>query len=76
MQYKLILLVAVAVSVTAIMGTAFAQTSNSTQTVCGSQPYAYVACNEPTSSAQMYGIVIVGGIVALAIGCGAAGLRH
>lgn len=59
--------------VVAVTGTniAFAQ-----QASCGANPYQYVACGPSLPSAQMYGVAIVGGVVALAIGCGAAGVKY
>ncbi len=50
---------------------AFAQ-----QQPCGEQPYVYNVGCLPLGSAQLAAIAIVGGIVALAIGCGAAGVKY
>ncbi|SHO45596.1 exported hypothetical protein [Nitrosotalea sinensis] len=50
---------------------AFAQ-----QQPCGEQPYVYNVGCLPLNSAQMYAAVIVGGIIALAVGCGASGIRY
>jgi hypothetical protein len=60
------------VSIVAVMGTnlAFAQ-----QPSCGEQAYGYIGCT-PLNTAQLYGGILVAGVVALAIGCGAAGVRY
>jgi hypothetical protein len=79
------------VGILAIAGTnlAFAQNATSTPTTptgtveypCaaapsyGGQAYAYIACT-PTSTAQIEGFAMVGGVVALSIACGASGLRR
>ncbi len=70
--------VVMTLSIVAIASTnlAFAQQ----QVNCGTAPYgeasyAYIGCT-PLNTAQLYGAILVAGIVALAIGCGAAGLRY
>ena len=63
------------IGIIAIAGTnlAFAQTTSTGQP-CGAQAYTYIGCT-PMSSAQLYGAILVAGVVALAIAVGAAG-RH
>ena len=62
------------VSILAIAGTnlVFAQQP------CGAQAYAYTACGPPLGTAQLYGVAIVGGVVACSIAFAAASgnLRH
>ncbi|MDE1763182.1 MAG: hypothetical protein KGH88_02925 [Thaumarchaeota archaeon] len=60
------------VGIVAMSGTnlAFAQ-----QPSCGEQAYGYIGCT-PLNTAQLYGSILVAGVVALAIGCGAAGVRY
>jgi len=62
--------VIMAIGIVAIAGTnlAFAQQP------CGAQAYAYIGCT-PMGTAQMYGAVLVAGVVAFAIAVGATG-RH
>lgn len=61
------------IGILAIAGTniAFAQQPPN----CGAQAYAYVGC-EPLDTAKMYGASIVGGVIAFAVACGAAGWRY
>ncbi len=80
----------IGLGILAIAGTnlAFAQNSTSTPTgtieyPCaatpfhGGQAYAYIACT-PLDTAQMEGLAMVGGVVALSIACaaGSGNLRH
>jgi hypothetical protein len=83
--------VTMVLGILAIAGTnlAFAQNATSTPTTptgtqeypCagtpfyGAQAYGYIACT-PLSTAQMEGFIIVGVVVALSIGCGAAGRQY
>lgn len=46
------------------------------QQPCGEQPYVYNVGCLPLNSAQLYAAVIVGGIIALAVGCGVSGIRY
>ena len=48
------------------------------QQPCGAQAYAYIACGPPLGTAQMYGVAMVGGVVACAIAFSTASgnLRH
>ncbi len=69
--------VIMAIGIVAISGTNLAFAQSQTQIQCGTAPYgeaayAYIGCI-PMGTAQMYGIYLVVGVVALAIGCGAAG---
>lgn len=64
-----------AVSIAAVADTdlAYADTSSPS---CGAQAYAYMACAPTLQTAQMYAAVMVGSVVALAVGFGAAGARY
>jgi hypothetical protein len=48
------------------------------QQLCGAKAYASIWCQPQQGTAQWEGLAIVGGIVALAIGCAAASgnLKH
>ena len=48
------------------------------QQPCGAQAYAYIACGPPLGTAQLYGVAMVGGVVACAIAFSTASgnLRH
>lgn len=61
------------IGIVGIAGTnlAFAQ-----QPTCGEQPYIYNVGCLPIGTAQLTAVALVGGIVALAIGCGAVGSRY
>ncbi|MGB6464193.1 MAG: hypothetical protein WA799_08725 [Nitrosotalea sp.] len=63
------------VGILAIAGTnlAFAQQP---PTNCGAQAYAYIACGPPLGIAQLYGAIIVAGVVAFAIAWGVAGRQY
>lgn len=63
--------VIIAISIVAIIGTNFAFGTQP----CGAQAYTYIGCT-PMSTAQLYGAILVGCVVAFAIVCGAAGIRH
>ncbi len=65
--------IVVTIGLIAMAGTnlAFAQ-----QQPCGEQPYVYNVGCAPLGTAQLYAAVLVGGIVALAVACGASGIRH
>lgn len=69
---KIELGIVVAIGLIAMAGTnlAFAQQP------CGEQPYVYNVGCAPLGTAQLYASVLVGGIVALAVACGASGIRH
>lgn len=43
---------------------------------CGEQPYIHNVACMPLGQAQIAALAIVGGIIALAIGCGAFGIKH
>ena len=53
----------------AASGLAFADSSTS----CGANPYQYVACGPLLPTAQMYAAIMVGTVVAFAIGWGIHG---
>lgn len=65
--------VMIAIGLVTITGTnlAFAQ-----QQPCGEQPYVYNVGCAPLGTAQLYAAALVGGIVAFAAACGAAGVRY
>lgn len=50
---------------------AFAQ-----QQPCGEQPYVYNVGCMPLGTAQLAAVSLVVGIIALAVGCGAVGVRY
>lgn len=59
------------VGLVAMAGTNFAFAQ---QPSCGEQAYGYIGCT-PKETAQMYGAILVGGVVALALGFGVAGRK-
>jgi hypothetical protein len=78
--------VIIGLGILAIAGTnlAFAQNSTPTGTTdypCaatpfyGAQAYGYIACT-PMDTARMEGIGATVAVIALAVGCGAAGAKH
>ncbi len=60
------------VVIVAVSGTnvAFAQ-----QPSCGEQAYGYIGCT-PLNTAQLYGAILMAGVVAFAIACGVAGRQY
>ena len=60
------------VVIVAIAGTnvAFAQ-----QPSCGEQAYGYIGCT-PLNTAQLYGAILVAGVVAVAVSFGVAGRQY
>ena len=46
------------------------------QQPCGEQPYIYNVGCLPLGTAQMVAVSLMGGIIALAVGCGAFGVRY
>ncbi len=64
--------VVMTVGLVAIAGTNFAFAQ---QTPCGEQAYGYIGCT-PLNTAQLYGGILVAGVVAFAIAWGVAGRRH
>lgn len=64
--------VVMAIGIIAVAGTnaAFAQQQ------CGEQPYVYNVGCATLGTAQLYAAVLVAGIAAFAVACGASGIRH
>ena len=65
------------IGIVAISGTnlAFAQQPSCGTAPYGEAPYAYIGCT-PLNTAQMYGGILVVGVVAFAIAWGAAGRQY
>ncbi len=63
----------VTISIVAIGGTNFAFAQ---QPTCGEQPSVYNIGCTPLGTAQLYGAILVAGVVAFTIACGAAGIKY